>query len=60
MKSLLLFLVLIFFGIELSNACTIFMANDGRNVWIGNNEDEDPALLYRLWYFLLRGNHMVI
>lgn len=55
MKSLLLFLVLIFFGIELSNACTIFMANDGRNVWIGNNEDEDPSLSYRLWYFPATG-----
>ncbi|MEZ0004804.1 putative choloylglycine hydrolase [Flavobacterium sp. 28YEA47A] len=55
MKSLLLFLVLIFFGIELSNACTIFMANDGRNVWIGNNEDEDSSLSYRLWYFPATG-----
>ncbi|PKW30197.1 carcinine hydrolase/isopenicillin-N N-acyltransferase family protein [Flavobacterium lindanitolerans] len=55
MKSTLFFLVLIFFGIELSNACTIFMANDGRNVWIGNNEDEDTSLSYRLWYFPVSG-----
>lgn len=55
MKSLLLFSVLIFFGIELSNACTIFMVNDGQNVWIGNNEDEDPSLSYRLWYFPASG-----
>jgi tetratricopeptide (TPR) repeat protein len=27
------------------------MANDGKHVWIGNNEDEDPSLTYRLWYF---------
>src|SRR5580704_14044711 len=35
----------------LSNACTIFMANDGKNVWIGNNEDEVPTKKYRLWYY---------
>ncbi|MBK1896273.1 carcinine hydrolase/isopenicillin-N N-acyltransferase family protein [Chryseobacterium paridis] len=32
-------------------ACTIFMANDGKNIWIGNNEDESPEMEYRLWYF---------
>lgn len=32
------------------NACTIFLANDGKNVWIGNNEDESPDMKYRFWY----------
>jgi tetratricopeptide (TPR) repeat protein len=32
-------------------ACTIFMANDGHHVWVGNNEDESPVLTYRLWYY---------
>lgn len=34
-----------------SKACTIFMANDGKHVWVGNNEDEVPSLTYRLWYY---------
>lgn len=34
-----------------SNACTIFMANDGQNVWIGNNEDEVSSTKYRMWYY---------
>lgn len=33
------------------NACTIFMANDGQNVWIGNNEDEFQNVKYRIWYY---------
>jgi Glycogen recognition site of AMP-activated protein kinase len=33
------------------NACTIFMANDGQNVWIGNNEDELSATKYRMWFY---------
>lgn len=33
-----------------SFACTIFIANDGKNVWIGNNEDDSPNKNYRLWY----------
>jgi tetratricopeptide (TPR) repeat protein len=35
----------------LSNACTIFMANDGKNVWIGNNEDEVQNTKYRMWFY---------
>lgn len=35
----------------LSNACTIFMANDGQRVWIGNNEDEIYTTQYRMWYY---------
>jgi hypothetical protein len=34
-----------------TNACTIFMANDGQNVWIGNNEDELQKTKYRLWFY---------
>ncbi|MFN8334721.1 MAG: hypothetical protein U0U09_06300 [Cyclobacteriaceae bacterium] len=34
-----------------SNACTIFMANDGQHVWIGNNEDELFSTKYRMWYY---------
>jgi tetratricopeptide (TPR) repeat protein len=34
-----------------SNACTIFIANDGQNVWIGNNEDELQNVRYRMWYY---------
>ncbi|WP_158655640.1 carcinine hydrolase/isopenicillin-N N-acyltransferase family protein [Sphingobacterium sp. HMA12] len=33
------------------SACTIFIANDGQHIWIGNNEDESPDLSYRLWYY---------
>jgi len=33
------------------NACTIFIANDGRNVWIGNNEDELQNTKYRMWFY---------
>jgi tetratricopeptide (TPR) repeat protein len=35
----------------LVNACTIFIANDGQNVWIGNNEDELQTTKYRMWYY---------
>jgi tetratricopeptide (TPR) repeat protein len=33
------------------NACTIFMANDGQNVWVGNNEDELQNVKYRIWFY---------
>jgi hypothetical protein len=33
------------------NACTVFMANDGQNVWIGNNEDEVQSTKYRMWFY---------
>ncbi|RKS25057.1 AMP-activated protein kinase-like protein [Flavobacterium endophyticum] len=51
LKIFVAFLFSIFFSLPASNACTIFIANDGRHVWIGNNEDEVPSLNYRLWYF---------
>ncbi|WP_261511985.1 carcinine hydrolase/isopenicillin-N N-acyltransferase family protein [Chryseobacterium paludis] len=42
---------LFFFSVSFLKACTIFMANDGKQVWIGNNEDESPDMNYRFWYF---------
>lgn len=57
-KISLCFLILISFTKVLnSNACTIFMANDGRHVWVGNNEDEAPSLTYRLWYYPALDKH---
>jgi tetratricopeptide (TPR) repeat protein len=38
----------------LANACTLFMANDGQNVWVGNNEDEVPTTKYRMWFYPAR------
>lgn len=35
----------------IADACTIFMANDGKNVWIGNNEDELQNTKYRMWFY---------
>ncbi len=40
-----------------TQACTIFMANDGRNVWIGNNEDELQNVKYRMWYYPAQKNN---
>ncbi|MDH6253347.1 hypothetical protein M2347_003074 [Chryseobacterium sp. H1D6B] len=40
-----------FYPASMFKACTIFMANDGKNVWIGNNEDESSDMKYRFWYF---------
>jgi tetratricopeptide (TPR) repeat protein len=38
------------------DACTIFMANDGKNVWVGNNEDELQTTQYRLWFYPAQKN----
>jgi tetratricopeptide (TPR) repeat protein len=46
-----LFLIAILASSLVTNACTIFMANDGQNVWIGNNEDEVFTTKYRMWYY---------
>lgn len=48
-----------FWAISLfANACTIFMANDGKNVWIGNNEDEVQNTKYRIWFYpAQKGNY---
>jgi tetratricopeptide (TPR) repeat protein len=39
------------------NACTIFMANDEQNVWIGNNEDELQNTKYRMWFYPSKSNN---
>ena len=39
------------------NACTIFMASDGQNVWIGNNEDELQNVKYRMWFYPAKSNN---
>jgi tetratricopeptide (TPR) repeat protein len=39
-----------------ANACTIFMANDGKNIWIGNNEDEIQSTKYRMWFYPAKKN----
>lgn len=41
----------VFTSALVANACTIFMANDGQNVWIGNNEDELQTTKYRMWFY---------
>jgi tetratricopeptide (TPR) repeat protein len=53
LKNLLKYSFVTFFLIStiLVNACTIFMANDGQNVWIGNNEDELQNMKYRMWFY---------
>jgi len=57
-KILLCFLMVMCFTNMLnSSACTIFMANDGKHVWVGNNEDEVPSLTYRLWYYPALDRH---
>lgn len=33
------------------------MANDGQNVWIGNNEDELQSTKYRMWFYPARSNN---
>ncbi len=32
------------------------MANDGKNVWIGNNEDEVQTTKYRIWFYPAKKN----
>ncbi len=46
----ILFTVYLLFPID-TYACTIFIANDNKNVWIGNNEDDNPNKNYRLWFY---------
>jgi tetratricopeptide (TPR) repeat protein len=46
-----IFLIAILTSCIVANACTIFMTNDGQNVWIGNNEDEVSTTKYRMWYY---------
>lgn len=49
--SKFVFLFFILTSTLISNACTIFMANDGQNIWVGNNEDEIFSTKYRMWYY---------
>lgn len=49
--SKFIFLIFILASTLRSAACTIFMANDGQNIWIGNNEDEIFTTKYRMWYY---------
>ncbi len=51
------FVSLILTNTLLVNACTIFMANDGQSVWIGNNEDELQNVKYRMWYYPAQKNN---
>jgi hypothetical protein len=55
LRPLLVFLVLT--NSFIVNACTIFIANDGQNVWIGNNEDELQSTKYRIWYYPAKSNN---
>jgi hypothetical protein len=63
MLKLMNLLKYVFAGFILINtfvvkACTIFMANDGQNVWIGNNEDEVQTTKYRMWFYpAKKGNY---
>jgi tetratricopeptide (TPR) repeat protein len=55
-----LFILILFItnSYSAATACTIFMANDGQNVWIGNNEDELQNVKYRIWYYpAKKGNY---
>jgi len=49
-KIFYLFLVLIAISLQNADCCTIFIANDGKNIWVGNNEDDSPSKNYRLWF----------
>ena len=45
------FIVLMSLGlIQQVFSCTIFIANDNNNIWVGNNEDDNPDKNYRLWF----------
>ena len=54
-KTVLVFVMLT--NTIIVNACTIFMANDGQNVWIGNNEDELQNVKYRMWFYPAKSNN---
>ncbi len=50
------FISFIFTNTLIVNACSVFMANDGENVWIGNNEDEIQTTKYRMWFYPAKKN----
>lgn len=53
LKNLLraVILIVLLINTVMANACTIFMANDGQNVWVGNNEDDPLGKKYRIWFY---------
>lgn len=55
-KRICLAFILGLLALQTLNACTIFIANDGKNVWVGNNEDDDPTKNYRLWFVPAKSN----
>jgi penicillin V acylase-like amidase (Ntn superfamily) len=59
LKNILQFLLVAFLWTKAFGAvaCTVFMANDGQNVWVGNNEDELQNKQYRIFYFPSRSNN---
>lgn len=52
MKFKILTLILLFLTVEPLKilACTIFLVNDGKHVWVGNNEDEEATMNYRFYF----------
>jgi Glycogen recognition site of AMP-activated protein kinase/Acyl-coenzyme A:6-aminopenicillanic acid acyl-transferase len=50
LKKLHLILFVTLLTTQNAAACTIFIANDGKNVWVGNNEDDNPNKNYRFWF----------
>jgi hypothetical protein len=56
LKTLLVILVAYVGQPQQAHACTIFIANDGKNVWVGNNEDDNPSKNYRLWFVPAKAN----
>ena len=50
LRTLLLFLCISSLSVPNAVSCTIFIANDNKNVWVGNNEDDSPNKNYRLWF----------
>jgi hypothetical protein len=60
MTKLLHFLSVLFIAflgwLPIAQSCTIFIANDNKNVWVGNNEDDSPSKNYRLWFVPSKAN----
>jgi hypothetical protein len=50
LRTLLVVFSVTLIAVKNAKSCTIFIANDNKNVWIGNNEDDSPSKNYRLWF----------
>lgn len=50
------FAIIFLLNVHIINACSVFIANDGKNVWIGNNEDELQNTKYRMWFYPVKNN----